>query len=187
LTSVSEPLFYAPEILGVSDVPSKRFVDRKERRMKGKLMLGVLVSVGILAAPAFAQNVTDMVQLTRSAIQTDRKAIVTNALAMTEEESQAFWPVYNEYWLEMNKVLDKRVNLIMDYAKNYGAVTDEKAGQLLDDFIKVQEERLKLKKKFVKKFRKVLPDTKVARYYQVENKLDALIDLDIAAEIPLVR
>jgi len=155
--------------------------------MRVRTLIGVVVSSLVLAAPLFAQSVTDVVQLTRSAIQTDRKLIVTSALEMTDAESQAFWPVYNEYWLEMNKVLDKRVKTILGFAENYGAMTDEKSKVLLDDFIKIQEERFKLKKKFVKKFRKVLSDTKVMRYYQVENKLDAIIDLELAKEIPLVQ
>ena len=155
--------------------------------MKARTFLGTLIAGLLLASPVLAQSVTDVVELTRSDIQTDRKLIVTNALQMTEAESQAFWPVYNEYWLEMNKILDKRVKLILDYAGHYGTTTDDQAESMLDDYFKMAEDRLKLKKKYIKKFKKVLSSAKVARYYQLENKLDAIIDLEIAAEIPLVR
>ncbi len=146
-----------------------------------------MIAGALLVSTVLAQNVTDTVQLTRSVIQTDRKLIVTNASQMTEAESQAFWPVYNEYWLEMNKVYDKRVKLILDYAGHYGKTTDEQAEAMPNDYFKLSEERLNLKKQFVKEFKKALPPTKVARYYQVENKLDALIDVELAAEIPLIR
>ena len=155
--------------------------------MKIRTILGTLIAGVLLASPVLAQNVTDAVELTRSVIQTDRKLIVTNALQMTEAESQAFWPVYNEYWLEMNKVLDKRAKLILDYAGHYGTTTDAQAETLLNDYFKMADERLKLQKKYIKKFKKALPAAKVARYYQVENKLDAIINLELAAEIPLIR
>lgn len=150
-----------------------------------------IVALGVLGTAlwtsASAQTTTDAIELTRAVIQTERKAIVAKAMELTDEEGQAFWPVYNAYWVEMNKVLDKRVKLITDFAEHYGNISNEKAKSLLDDFFNVQEERLKVKKSHVKKFRKVLPDTKVARYFQVENKLDAIIDLELAREIPLLR
>lgn len=157
-------------------------------KMLGRMMLVVLCLFGMtLATRAVAQTTTDAIEVTRAAIQTERRAIVAKTMELTEPESQAFWPVYNEYWAEMNKVLDRRVRLITDYAEHWGDISDEKAGSMLDEFFKIQEDRLKVKKSYVKKFKKVLPTKKVARYYQVENKLDALIDVDLAQGIPLLK
>ena len=66
-------------------------------------------------------------------------------------------------------------------------MTDAVAKQLLDEAVKFEEKKIKLEKKYIRKFRAILPDTKVTRYFQLENKLDAIIDFDLAAEIPLME
>ena len=87
----------------------------------------------------------------------------------------------------LNKINDRKVKLIMDYAKNYGNISDTMAKDMLKEFFDIQNATLKLKKKYVKKFENVLPPKKVFRYFQTENKLDALINIQLASEIPLMR
>ena len=110
-------------------------------------------------------------------------------LELTDAESKAFWPVYDEYWVQMKKIGDREVVLIEDFAKhyNYESLTDEKAEEMLKELLSIMKDENKLKKKYVKKFMKVLPAKKVLRYYQIENKMDAVINFDLAATIPLAR
>jgi len=75
----------------------------------------------------------------------------------------------------------------VDYAAAYETMTDAIAKQLLNDSVKFEEQSLRLKKKYIKKFEKILPATKVTRYFQLENKLDAVVNYDLAAEIPLMQ
>ena len=143
--------------------------------------------IGATLGNAMAGEAGDAIELTRSVIQVERKAVVAKAMELTQQESQAFWPVYNEYWNNLNKINDRKVKLIMDYAKNYGNISDTMAKDMLKEFFDIQNATLKLKKKYVKKFENVLPPKKVFRYFQTENKLDALINIQLASEIPLMR
>jgi hypothetical protein len=135
--------------------------------------------------PAFSE-LTEATEQARSIVQTERKMIVGEALQLTPEESNAFWPVYDAYMGEMKKAGDLRVKVITDYAANYDTMTDATAKQLIADSVKYQEQVLKIRKGYLKKFRKAVPETKVARFYQVEQKLDALTNFALARQIPLV-
>jgi len=143
--------------------------------------------IGATLGNAMAGEKSDAIELTRSVVQVERKAVVAKAMELTEQESQAFWPVYNEYWNDLNKINDRKVKLIMDYAKNYGNISDTMAKDMLKEFFDIQSATLKFKKKYVKKFENVLSPKKVFRYFQTENKLDALINIQLASEIPLMR
>lgn len=127
------------------------------------------------------------IMLTRAILKVERQAIVTRAMDLTVEESQAFWPLYREYRVEMTKVGDRLINLITTYAQNYRSLSDEMAGKLLIEHLDIEKARLRLKTKYLRRFQKVLPPKKVARYYQIENKLDVIIQAELAEEIPLVR
>lgn len=131
--------------------------------------------------------VHDAIELTRDVIKTERKTIIAATLDMTADESEAFWPVYREYETDLARVNDGALKIIKDFAKSYDTLTDEQATQMVKDFLKVKEDQLKVKRSHLKKFEKVLPPKKVARLYQVENKIEAAIQYEMAAEIPLVR
>jgi hypothetical protein len=158
-----------------------------------------LVALGFLPGFALAQqpaqppaveakaDALEEIQLTRATIQAERQAIVSGAMDLTPEEMEAFWPVYREYRLEAAKIGDRVVALILRYAAAYDKLTDATADKLVGDFVKIEQARANLKAKFLPKFKKVLPAKKVARFYQVENKLDVLILNEMAENIPLLR
>ena len=150
-----------------------------------KRFAGVLiVLVGLLPAMLLAQS---QEELTNEVIKAKKKQIVGANMKLTEEEKKAFWPLYENYQAELNKLEDKEIALITMYAENYQDMTDEKAQDLLEQFLAVDEEALKVRRAHVKKFLKVLPAKRVARYFQVENKLDAIVSYDLARGIPLVK
>ena len=132
-------------------------------------------------------QIVEEIELTRAIIQAERQAIVTRAMDLTAAEAQAFWPLYREYRLEMVRVGDRLLALITTYAQNYRGLSDEMAGKLLTEHLGIEKARLQVKNKYLPRFQKVLPPKKVARYYQVENKLDVIIQAELAEEIPLVR
>ena len=127
------------------------------------------------------------IQLTRAVIQVERQALITQAIDLTPEEMEGFWPLYREYRLEAAKIGDRIVALIQRYATNYDNLTDQTADKLVTDFVKVEQARARLKATYLPKFKKVLPAKKVARFYQLENKLDILILAEMAEQIPLAR
>ena len=107
-----------------------------------------------LASPSLAQSVNDDVELIRSVVQTERKAVVAKNMQLTEAESEAFWPVYNEYEQSMRKVNDKRVEVLRRLAAEYETLTDEQAEALLKESFDFQQERVKVRRSFMKKFAK---------------------------------
>jgi hypothetical protein len=166
------------------------------KRSLGVVAIGLLLGLSQLALaqqpaapppdPAKAEAMEE-IRLTRGAIQAERQEIVTQAMDLTPEEMQTFWPLYREYRLEAAKIGDRIVALIQQYAANYDGLTDAMASKLVADFVKLEQARANLKAKFLPRFKKVLPAKKVARFYQVENKLDVLILSEMAESIPLVR
>ena len=149
--------------------------------MKKLLILLVLVFAFSLQAQ------DDFIELLRQDLKTQKVAIISEAMDFTEEESNTFWPVYRKYDFESSKLGDESLAIIRDYADNYDKMTDEKAKELMDRNIKLNEQRLKLSKKFYKEFQKVLPAIKATRFIQVDNQLNLLLNLQIASELPLIE
>ena len=154
-----------------------------------KKSLGI-VAVLAVASLAMAQGEADVRQqlaTDRATIQADRQAIVAEALPLTEEQAKAFWPLFREYRAQMEKLGDRAVELMIDYGKNMDMLTDEKASSLLDEYLKIQRDEVKVKQSWLPKFRKILPAKTVTRFYQIEGKLDTLLRFEAAAQIPLVE
>lgn len=143
------------------------------------------LAAGAQVNPAFA-DLTQATEEARTIIQTERKMIVSQALSLTSEQSNAFWPLYDRYMAEMKAAGDLRIKVITDYAASYDNLTDATAKGLISDLLAYQEKSLKIRKSYVRKFRKVLPETQLARFYQLENKLDAITNFALARQIPLV-
>jgi hypothetical protein len=136
---------------------------------------------------AGAQQETGEVQSARADIHAARTKLVAANLPLTEEEGAKFWPLYNQYRGDVSKLNDRSLALIKDFAASYDSMSDEKASDLLKQQMAIDEDRLKLKKSYLGKFEKVLPQKKVARYYQIERKLDASVQYEAAKNIPLVK
>jgi vacuolar-type H+-ATPase subunit D/Vma8 len=120
-------------------------------------------------------------------LNTEKKAAVAEAMQLSEEVSAPFWELYNEYQLNLGKVQNERIALIKDFAKNYESLTDEKADELWNGILSYQQDLLKLKKSYYKKFKKIIPSGQAAKYFQIENKIEALINAELAAQIPLME
>lgn len=152
-------------------------------------MAGAFVAVAgslLLAASAFAQTEAD-IQMTRAEIQKARQAIIAKAITLTEEESLKFWPAYRNYRLDMARVGDRIVRVINEFFKSDAPLTEEQANRLIDEFLDIKAKEVEVRRKHVKIFRKLLPATKVARFFQLENKLDAAVNYELARTIPLAR
>ena len=156
--------------------------------MKYVSVLAILLVVA-LALPLAAQEEkpADNMDIVRAAIRAEKKVLVAENMQLTESEAKAFWPVYEEYETAMKGIGDRTVKLIENYATIHQVMTDDGAAKLLKEFMSIQSERLKLLESFLPKFQKVLPATKVTRFYQIENKVRAVVDYDIASEIPLIK
>ena len=156
--------------------------------MKRTLVFVTLLSALLGALSAAAQvSDTDYLQQLRADIQADRQALVAASLGLTEEEGEAFWPVYREYRSDMAKVGDRMQTLIQDYAQIWDTATEEQAKTMVNQMLAIQRDELKVRKSHLSKFRKVLPEVKVARFLQIENKIDVIVKLGLADVIPLIE
>jgi len=153
--------------------------------------LGALaLSAALAAPPAQAQagmptSGQDEIELTRANVQTRRQEIVQSMMELTPAQSEKFWPVYREYRNEVAKLGDQRVAFMERFADQAATMSDEQSKKLLDDWFKLREKQLSLQKSYVGKFRKVLPGSKVARFYQVENALDTIVSANLQAAMPV--
>ncbi len=161
--------------------------------MKWLLSAGVLIFGIALYTPSFAEGSMEThqeeIELTRAAIKLQKKQIVAKNMNLTSMEEDKFWTIYRAYQQKMDSVNERRVKVITDYADalKSGSLTDEKASGMLDEYLSFERMRLITKQSFVDKFKKVLPSRKVARFFQIENKLEAIINFELARQIPLVQ
>jgi hypothetical protein len=149
-------------------------------------LLALIVALGVI--PAISQDKPmDNMQIVREKIRADKKLFVAENMQLTEAEAKAFWPVYEQYQDELFLLRSRTVKLINDYADAYEKMANDTAKKLLDEYFTIETLGLKLRQAYLPKFRKVLPEVKVVRYYQIENKIQAALIYELAANIPLVK
>ncbi len=132
-------------------------------------------------------DLTSDLALTRASIQLRRQAIVTSVMDLSPTESQAFWPLYREYRIEMAKVGDRVQKLLVDYSGQYDTLTDEQAKKIMNEWLSIEKAKIGVKSKYISRFQKILPARKVMRFFQADNKLDAVLNAQLASVVPLAR
>ena len=140
----------------------------------------------LAAASATAQVPRDAIECVRADLKADRKAMIAEAMKFNEQESEAFWPIYRSYRLEVEKVSDRMVKLVLEYADLYPNVPEAKAAEMLREYTKVESALLSVKQKYLKKLGKVLPASKVFRFAQLDNRYDLGMRVALANSIPLL-
>ncbi|NTV33000.1 MAG: hypothetical protein HGA50_06885 [Deltaproteobacteria bacterium] len=160
-----------------------------KRRHTGVFVLALAVAITVwFASPAVSQDKpADNMQILLEKIRADKKLLVAANMELTEPEAKAFWPVYDKFQDELFLLRARTARLIKDYSDSFKDMKNEKAKALLDESITIESLGLKLRKAYLPKFRKALPEKKVARYYQIENKIQAMLNYELAKEIPLVQ
>jgi len=162
--------------------------------MKGKGIMKVVVLTALVvfvSGMAWAQQAgdkpADNMQIVRDKLQADKKLLVSENMGLTDSEAKAFWPVYENYQKDLAKLNDRALKNISDYAENMDKMTDDVAKKLVKEQMSISSDRQKLAQTYLSKFEKALPYKKVMRYYQIENKIYAVILFDAARKIPLVE
>jgi hypothetical protein len=148
-----------------------------------------VVAVGFFT-PAMAQSggqppSTSQRQLDFEAAKANRKALVGQAMALTPDEAKGFWPLYDEYEGKMDKLEMRHADEVRAFAKAFQNLTDADAKAKLDEVMAIAEARLETQKEFIPKFRGVVSQIKTTRFFQIDNKLHALVQCDIAQMVPL--
>jgi len=156
-----------------------------------KTTMGLAIAAVLGLAPlAVAQDKpADNMQILRDKIRADKKLVVAANMELTESEAKAFWPIYDAYQKDLQKINQRIVALLDNYADDARkkSLTDDKAKKLIDEAVAIDQAEANLKSGYAPKLSKALPAIKVARYLQIENKIRAVIKYDLAQGVPLVR
>jgi len=150
----------------------------------------LMVVIAVFPIPALTQDKpADNMQILREKVKADKKLLVAANMELTESEAKGFWPVYEQYQKDLTGINQRIAKLIESYAADYRAntLTDEKAKKLIDELVAIEQAEAGLKTSSVPKLRKVLPEKKVARYLQIENKIRAVVKYELAEKVPLVQ
>ena len=147
----------------------------------------LVLSLSGLSTVIAEDKAADNMHILRDKIKADKKLVVAETMDLTDTEAKAFWPVYEDYQKDLGKIYNRMITLIRDYTKNYKSMTSEAAKDLTEEFLAIHAEHQKLRVSYLPRFRKALGDVKVARYYQMENKIDAAMKYELAANIPLME
>ena len=161
-----------------------------------KLMFSCLVLAAALMATnitAFAQRETatgieverDLALLRRD-LRADKKKLIALNVPLTETEATKFWPVYDEYAREMSQVYDEFYSIIKEYAANQKTLTDAQASSMINRWAALQTQQAQTRQRYIPLVEKVIPSRKAALFFQVDRRLYALMDLQVASQIPLV-
>ncbi|MDH3788413.1 MAG: hypothetical protein OES53_07600 [Xanthomonadales bacterium] len=151
------------------------------------LLICFLLATPLAAQQSLTAEAQRNVNISRKMVDDKRNTQIAMFMSFSQEEKEKFWPLYREYREAMAGVGDKRLAVIVDYANNVERMTDPLAKQLLDRSFKVDKEFIQTKERYVKKFRRILPDIKVVRLMQLENRMDIAVDMKVAEGIPLMK
>ena len=153
-----------------------------------RLALAASRLIAVLAAPLYAQQAHEAeMDVLRDTILANKRAFIAVNLKLTDDEASKFWPVYDRYEGELRTVNDRLIKLVDEYSKSFPNLADDRAGALIGDYLTEEVDRAQLRQKYLPDFSKALPGRKVARFYQLENKMDAVTRYDLAAHIPVVE
>lgn len=154
----------------------------------GMTLLVVLIGGFAPSMSVLADTQSDEIEQGRQMIREGRLELVRSEIPLTDEEAAVFWPLYKTYRAETDAIQDRYAAMITEYVRRYdnAELTDEYADELIDTFMSIKFELLDVQKKYLPDFRAVLPSLKVARLFQLENKLNAEIDAQMALVVPLV-
>ena len=140
------------------------------------------------SAPAKAQHhAPTQKQLDITAARAERKAIVGQNMDLSAAEAKAFWPLYDQYEAKMDKIEDRHIREVRDFARHYSNLTEADAKKKLDETVAIAKARIDVQRDFIPKFRAIMSQVKVTRFFQIDNKLHALVQCQIAQMVPLAR
>ena len=155
--------------------------------LRRALAIALLLSCTLPAPLGAGESDDANLEILRNTIQANKKALVAVNLGLDDAEAKAFWPVYDLYQADLTAVHTRLLETIEDYSANFTALSDEKAMALVDSYLTIEHDRVEVRRRHLKPIAAALPGKKVARFYQMENKMDAILRYELAATIPVIE
>lgn len=153
----------------------------------GRAVMAQAQSQSSQSASSQQSGVDQDIKLLREDIRSKKKQLIAANLKLTDDEATKFWPVYDQYTAELVKINNEKYALIKEYADTWGTMTDEQALSLTNRALAVEKNVADLRIKYVPIFSKAIPGKKVATFYQIERRVQAMIDLQLGSQLPLVQ
>ncbi len=150
----------------------------------------VAASLGFTQEESFDSrelNFREYVTLLRSDVKAQRKDIITQLMEFSDSDAAKFWPLFEQYDGELAKIGEGRVQLIVDYARNYENLTNDQADALMSKAFELEAQRAQLKKKYFDKMKAAVSATQATKFFLIENQMQHIVDLQISAELPVVK
>lgn len=149
-----------------------------------KIFLSLIILIAL--SSVHAQNVNSDIELTRDLAAAERKLIVSENMMLTDEESKIFWPIYDQYRTDARGIGSEKIAFMKEFADNYENMSDEKAADIMSKYFTLEADYIALRVSYKDKMSAALSDQLVFRFFQIDNKIDALINLGLASEVPLI-
>lgn len=134
-----------------------------------------------------AADLRSLIEMMRADVRTEKAFIIAQNLPLTGDEAAEFWPLQREYEVELNKLLDERLEMILEFLPTADAMTEDEANALAKAAFDLEEKQTALKRATFEQFCSVIPAPKAVRFFQIENQINAMIDLQVTASLPLIQ
>ena len=148
------------------------------------LTLAMFAFSPVVRAQDQEPTIDSTIALVRANMQADRTTLITAGMNFNDKDGAAFWPIYQQYDYERSRLEDRRVAVIKEYAHKYPDITDAEAKEMAEKMLQFDADMAALKKKYYKKFNKVLPALTVTKFFQLERRVDLMMDMQIEASLP---
>ena len=152
------------------------------------VVLAMMFTMLILSTLCRAQDqqpgLESVIESARAGVEADRNAIIAAAMNFNDKDAAAFWPIYREYEYQRSKLVDGRVSVIKEYVQKYPTLTDAEAKAMAERMFDYEVRLPELKKAYYKKFNKVLPALTVAKFFQLEHRIDLVVDTRVESSLP---
>ena len=129
-------------------------------------------------------TIDSAIAVVRANMQADRTTLITAGMNFNDKDGAAFWPIYKQYQYERSRLDDDRVAVIKEYTHKYPNLTDARAQAMAEKMLDCDSRLAELKKKYYKKFNKVLPALTVAKFFQLERRVDLMMDMQVESSLP---
>jgi hypothetical protein len=153
--------------------------------MKNSALLMITFAMLAFCRLGRAQDSIDSaIEVARSQMQADKATILTATMTFSDKDGAAFWPIYRQYQHERSVLDDGRVSVIKEYTQKYPNLSDSEAKAMAERMFEYDSRLAALKRKYFKRFNKVLPALTVTKFFQLERRIDLLIDMQVETSLP---
>ena len=153
-------------------------------KMPGERDAGHQVTVPDVISP----TITDEdIALLRQDLRAKKMQVIGQNMVLSDGEAQKFWPIYNHYVKDLQEVNNQKYALLKQYAHMWGTMTDQDAVIYVRNWLEVDQQVQALRVKYVPLVNQVLPGKKAATFFQLDRRLNMIIDLQLFSQIPLAK